>query len=184
MDEGDTGTVEAFGGECFAKGIDEIEVVVESSDIELAVGGESAGEGAIGQSDDHGEAGLDREIFEVGLGERMALGGEGLRHVVHAGVEFIDGAEFGPLWGFRADAVGIAGVWLEVFENDFVTEFLGGRFDDGAKLAGGSVGDDGFAGVAGFPKEEGFSGSEEANGGPDGEGNALGFFGDGGEFFL
>ena len=184
MDEGDAGAVEFFGGEFSPDGIDEVEIVVEGGDVELTLGGEGAGEGAIGEADDDGEAGLVREILEIIVGERVGWGGGRCGHVVHAGVEFIDGAEFGAVFGFGANAVGVAGVRLELLEEEFVTKLFGGGFDDGAKLAGGAIGDDGLARVAGFPKEEGLSGSEETNRRTDGEGDARGFFGDGGKFFL
>lgn len=184
MDEGDAGAVEFFGGEFSTDGIDEVEIVVEGGDVELTLRGKGTGEGAIGEANDDGESGLVRETLEISVGERVGWGGGWCGHVVHASVEFIDGAELGSIFGFGANAVGVAGVRLEVLEEEFVTKLFGGGFDDGAKLAGGAIGDDGLALVAGFPKKEGLSGSEESNRRPDGEGDAGGFLGDGGKFLL
>ena len=105
-------------------------------------------------------------------------------HVVHAGIEFIDGTEHGTVVGFRTDAVRIAGVWLEIFEEEFVAKVFRGRFKNGAEFASRAVGDDRFSWVAGFPVEKCFSWREKADGGPDRKCDAGGFLGDGCELFF
>lgn len=177
--------MESFGVEFFAKCVNALEVVIKGGDIEEALCGEGFGEGAVREADNDGEARLSREVGKVGGGGRVIVfGNETLGHVVHAGVEFVNGAESGSVVGLRTDAIGIAGVWLKILENEFVTEVFRSGFDDGTEFTSWAVGDDGFAWVARFPIEEGFARREESDRRADGEGNTCGFFGDVSEFLL
>ena len=54
------------------------------------------------------------------------------------------GLNTGPVVGFRADAVRIAGVWLEIFEEEFVAKVFRGGFKNGAEFASRAVGNDRF----------------------------------------
>jgi hypothetical protein len=128
---------------------------------------------------------LNREVGKVGGGGRVIfIGNEIVGHVVHPGVEFVNGAEFGAVVGLRTDAIGIAGVWLKILENEFVTQVFRSGFDDGTEFASWAVSDNGFARVARFPIEESLARGEEADRRSDGEGNTCGFFGDVSELLL
>ena len=185
MNERDAGSVEALDRELFAELVDALQVVVEGGDIKLALCGDGFGKDPIGESDDDGEPGLGWKVGEGSCGSWMFFfSNESFGHIVHASIEFIDGTEDRTIVGFRADAVRIAGVWLEIFEEKFVAKVSRSGFKNGAEFASRAVGDDRFSRVAGFPVEKCFPWREKADGRPDRKCAAGGFLGDGYKLFF